>query len=215
MIRQVKASLCSIRKETDPSVWCEWHHRASWAERCDCDETALEQEALTGSGSKYKPRRIKSLLFSRIPRNPEPYDSSFCATLASPWADPSYCQGPHVTNSPLMPPQYSFLVLVHPHRIPSQLCRLDLHGALPCSVPCLDYFLQFTQMGFSVNRDKPSLCDIYVFQPVRELPEHTHGTYSKEPNPRVRVLSFLCSRSLEELLLIIHTPKGSYKRYVT
>lgn len=66
-------------------------------------------------------------------------------------------------------------------------------------------------MGFSVNRDKPSLCDIYVSQPVRELPEHTHGTYSKEPNSRVHVLSFLCSRSLEELLsiMIIHTPKGS------
>lgn len=65
--------------------------------------------------------------------------------------------------------------------------------------------------GFSVNGDKSSLCDIYVSQPVRELPEHTHSTHSKEPNSRVRVLSFLWSRSLEELLsiMIIHTPKES------
>lgn len=114
-----------------------------------------------------------------------------------------------------MPPQYSFLVLVHPHRIPSQLCRLDFTGlCLFCSLFRL-LSLQFTQMGFSVNRDKPFVWHLCLSTCERAARTHPSCTYSKEPNFRVQVLSFLCSRSLEELLLIIHTPKGSYKRYVT
>lgn len=66
-------------------------------QRCGCDETALEQEALTSPGSKYKPLRIKPLLFSRIPRVPGTYESSFGATLLSPWAGPSDYPGPHPT----------------------------------------------------------------------------------------------------------------------